>query len=37
MDKVIKNKRSLELLTSVSSGHELISEKIHLTMFDDVM
>ena len=27
MDKVIKNKRSLELVTSPSSGHETSSEK----------
>ena len=35
MDKVIKNKRGLELVTSVSSGHETSSEKLHLARFDD--
>ena len=28
MDKVIKNKRGLELVTSWSSGHETSSEKL---------
>ena len=37
MDKVIKNKRGLELVTSVSLGYETSSEKFHLTKFDDVM
>ena len=37
MDKVIENKRGLELVTSVSSGHKTNSGKFHLTKFDDVM
>ena len=42
MDKVIKNKKGLELVTSRSSGYETSSEKFlytlyYLTKFDDVM
>ena len=43
MDKVIKNKWGLELVTSPSSDHETSSEKIpliaiyYLAKFDDVM
>ena len=42
MDKFIKNKRSLELVTSLSSGHETISKILlfvlyYLTKFDDIM
>ena len=42
MDKVIKNKKSLKLVTSCSSGHRTSSEKIpllviyYLTKFDDI-
>ena len=44
MDKVIKNKRGLELVTSRSSGHKTSSEKFlyllyiyYLTKIDDEM
>ena len=42
MDKVIKNKTGLELVTSPSSGHKTSSEKFLyslyiMTKFDDVM
>ena len=43
MDNVIKNKRSLELATSLSSGYKIISQKIsllviyYLTKFDSVI
>ena len=33
MDKVIKNKRSLELVTSRFSGHETSSEKILYSLY----
>ena len=42
MDKVIKNKKGLELVTSRSSGHETSAEKslyslYYLAKFDDVV
>ena len=40
MDKVIKNERGLELVTSCSSGYDKCSEKLKKTFskkFDDVM
>ena len=43
MDKVIKNKRDLELVNSLSLNYNISSEKFplfiiyYLTMFDDVM
>ena len=40
MDKVMKTKRDLEIMTSCSSGYKTNSEKFFLlviTKFDDVM
>ena len=42
MDKITKNKRGLELVTSLSSGYETSSKnpllvKYYLTKFDDVI
>ena len=39
MDKVIKNKRGLELVTSPSSGYKTSSQKFlyYLTKFDGVI
>ena len=33
MDKVIKNKRGLELVTTPSSGHETSSEKLLKSLY----
>ena len=37
MDKFIKNKRGLELVSSLSSGHVTSFVIYYLTKFDDVM
>ena len=33
MDKVIKNKKGLELVTSLTSGHDTSSEKILYSLY----